>query len=81
MTPMPSCPQCASNERVVALDAPMLRGNRPIAVDDGSAWPFECQPCVLVFRGTDAEWVRMTNDRSAYLERRKKRQIPTEVKP
>lgn len=81
MTAMPSCPMCASNERVVALDAPVLRGNQPMAETNGSAWPFECIPCVLVFRGTDAEWVRMTNDRFAYNDRRKKRQIPAEVKP
>ena len=81
MTTMPSCPMCACNERVVALDAPVLRGSQPMAENNGSAWPFECIPCVLLFRGTDAGWVRMTEDRRQYQEATRKRSIPAEVKP
>ena len=66
MTPLPSCPRCASNDRVVALEAPRFSRGKPIADGDTSAWPFECAKCVLLFRGTDAEWARMSDVRHAY---------------
>ena len=80
MTALPSCPRCSNNERVIALDAPSFRRGKPIA-DSNPSWPFECIPCVLLFRGTDAEWVRMTEDRRQYQEATRKRSIPAEVKP
>lgn len=76
---MPSCPKCANNDRVLALEAPSSRNGRPL-MDAPSSWPFECCRCVLLFRGTDAEWVRMTEDRRKYQADREKRSIPGGVR-
>lgn len=65
MTTPASCPRCGQNDRVVTLEAPVQRRGEAL-VDAASAWPYECCRCVLVFRGTDAEWVRMTEDRQKY---------------
>lgn len=76
---MPSCPRCGNPDRVVTLEAPVSRHGQPL-MDAPSVWPFECGGCVLVFRGTDAEWSRMTNDRQTYRQLRAKR-TASEVQP
>lgn len=73
---MPSCPLCALNDRVFALDPPS-RGHTP---DAPSPWPFECARCVLLFRGTDAEWSRMIPDRQKRRDNEARRTVPEDVR-
>lgn len=76
----PTCPRCGSNARVVPLEAPHARPGQPL-LDEASAWPWECCGCVMVFTGTEQEWVRMSNDRHTLRESLKPRHVPEGVKP
>ena len=59
----PSCPRCGENDRVVSMDKPLPTRWNPNPVHD---WLWECCRCVMLFNATDAEWVRMTEDRQKY---------------
>lgn len=71
----PSCPRCALNDRVEAMPPPERRRGRPL-LDADSAWPFECRRCVLLFSGTDDEFVRMHAMRDQYRAEQKRRKVP-----
>lgn len=79
MTELPSCPRCGQNDRVVPLEAPVARPGRPL-YDADSAWPYECAGCVLLFTGTDDEWVRMGPVRQKLREDQAKRNVPKEIR-
>lgn len=72
MTQQPTCPVCASNDRVVALEPPRFVRDEPMT-DDAPFWSFDCGRCNTVFAGTDDEFVRMFRRRELW-----KKQHPKE---
>lgn len=72
---LPSCPRCTLNDRVEAMPPPEPRRGRPL-LNAESPWPWECRRCVLLFTGSDDEFVRMYQMREEYRENQKRRQMP-----